>query len=241
MAELTAHTYKITRAGAAIARTGAAIHQGWQALGAVYRAPEADQLVAATGPVMTVSASVGEDLQEAAATLRDYAADAAVIQARLEALRLQATDLVAAYAAAQDESTTVTLDDRSTELSAGCPPRSRPGKPSSSVAPTNCVPSPARRVSPATPRRWPWSTTAAAPSSPRADRPGRCGRSSRSTRHHRSAPPGIPRACSGPGYSSTSPVCPRRRRRRARQLPARRRLRPLPRQDDSRLEPRSGR
>jgi hypothetical protein len=118
MAELTSHAYQLTRTGAAIATTGAAVHQGWQTLAAVYRAPEADQLLAATGPVMTISASVGEDIQEAAATLRDYAADTAVIQTRFEALRLQATELVTAYAAAQDESTTVRLDDRSAELTA---------------------------------------------------------------------------------------------------------------------------
>ena len=117
MTELAAHANELTRTGAAIADTGATVHQGWQALAAVYQAPEADQLLAATGPVMAVCASVGEDIQAAAAALRVYAADTADIQARLDALRLQAADLVTAYAAAQDEPTTITLDDRSAGIS----------------------------------------------------------------------------------------------------------------------------
>jgi hypothetical protein len=39
-------------------------------------------------------------------------------QTRLEALQVQAADLVAAYNAVKDESTTITLDDRGTELAA---------------------------------------------------------------------------------------------------------------------------
>jgi hypothetical protein len=118
MTALAAHADALTRTGAAIVDTGARVHQGWQELAAVYQAPEGDQLFAATGPVMSVSTSVGEDIEDAATALRLYAADTAYIQARLDLLRLQAGDLVDAYDAARDESTTVTLDDRSAALSA---------------------------------------------------------------------------------------------------------------------------
>lgn len=118
MNELIAHADTLTTTGAAIADTGARVYQTWQGLAPVYIAPEAGQLLAATGPVMTVSASVGEDIGDAAAVIRTYATETAAIQARLVALRVQAVDLVAAAAAAQDESTTVTLDDRSAELNA---------------------------------------------------------------------------------------------------------------------------
>lgn len=118
MAALTAHADDLTRTGIAIADTGERVHTTWQQLAAVYVAPEANDLFAVTGPVRSVSASVGEDIGDAAAALRAYAGETATIQARLDALRTQAVDLVAAASAAQDESTTVTLDDRSAELSA---------------------------------------------------------------------------------------------------------------------------
>jgi hypothetical protein len=118
MDALTAHADSIGTTGIAIAATGALVYQTWQGLAAVYRAPEDTQLLAATGPVMTVSASVGEDVEDAADALRDYATETAAIQVRLDDLRAQAVDLVAAAAAAQDESTTVTLDDRSAQLDA---------------------------------------------------------------------------------------------------------------------------
>jgi hypothetical protein len=118
MMMLAAHADALRGTGIAIADTGTRVHQAWQELATVYLAPEADQLLAATGPVMSISASVGEDIQAAAAALNTYATDAADIQFRLDVLRLRATDLAEAYTAAQDESTTVALDDRSAELSA---------------------------------------------------------------------------------------------------------------------------
>jgi hypothetical protein len=48
--------------GYEVADTGAGIHRSWQALAGVYDAPDADQLFAATGPVQSGSASVGEDI-----------------------------------------------------------------------------------------------------------------------------------------------------------------------------------
>ncbi len=90
MAALAGHANAIAAAGEGFAATGASVHAGWQRLGAVYTAPEAGQLLAATAPVATVSASVGEDLGSAAAALNAYASEVAAIQARLDALRAQA-------------------------------------------------------------------------------------------------------------------------------------------------------
>jgi hypothetical protein len=118
MAALTAHADDLTKVGVAVADIGERVHTTWQQLAAVYVAPEANELFAATGPVAGISASTGEDIGDAAAALRAYATETTAIQARLDALRGQAADLVAAAAAAQDESTTVTLDDRSADLSA---------------------------------------------------------------------------------------------------------------------------
>lgn len=118
MTALAAHADAIERTGFAVTETGATVHQIWQELAGVYRAPEADQLLAATGPVQARSASIGEDIEDAASALRVYAADVGDIQKRLDALRVQASALRGAYDAAQDESTTVTLDDRATSLSA---------------------------------------------------------------------------------------------------------------------------
>lgn len=55
-------------------------HQTWQGLAAFYIAPEADQLLTATGPVKYITASLGEDLETVAAALRVYATETAAIQ-----------------------------------------------------------------------------------------------------------------------------------------------------------------
>ncbi len=101
MVALVAHADALTGTGIAIADIGARVHQTWQGLATVYIAPEADQLLAATGPVMSVSASAGEDIEGAASAIRIYAADTADVQAHLETLRTEATAVVTAYAAAQ--------------------------------------------------------------------------------------------------------------------------------------------
>lgn len=118
MTALAGHATAIAAAGVGYADVGERVHSGWQGLGAVYVAPEAARLMAATGPVMTVTASVGEDLEAAAAALHTYAAEVTGIQERCAALRAQAVELNAAWAAVQDESTTVTLEGRESGLAA---------------------------------------------------------------------------------------------------------------------------
>ena len=90
MDALAAHARTLGRVGSEFADTGARIHAGWQALGAVYRAPEATQLLMATAPVQQTSASVGEDIGSVGTHLATYADEVRAIQAQLGTLRLQA-------------------------------------------------------------------------------------------------------------------------------------------------------
>ncbi len=90
MEALAAHARTLDRVGTAFAETGARVHAGWQALGAVYHAPESAQLLMATAPVGQVCASVGEDIRTVGTVLAGYAEEVRAIQARLGTLRLQA-------------------------------------------------------------------------------------------------------------------------------------------------------
>ncbi len=90
MDALAAHARTLDRVGSEFAETGARIHAGWQALGAVYRAPEAAELLMSTAPVQQTSASVGEDIASVGAILATYADEVRAIQVQLGTLRLQA-------------------------------------------------------------------------------------------------------------------------------------------------------
>ncbi len=92
---LDEHATSLATTGAAFADTGARIHAGWQALAPVYLAPEAGDLLAATGPVQGVAASVGEDYQLVGRALTEYSAAMREIRLRLDALRSDASALVA--------------------------------------------------------------------------------------------------------------------------------------------------
>lgn len=59
MDALASHASGLSTAGAGITDAGARVHSTWQGLAAVYRAPEAAQLFAATAPIQHVTASVG--------------------------------------------------------------------------------------------------------------------------------------------------------------------------------------
>lgn len=100
MGLLGEHARSIGDVGTAFPDTGSRVHDGWQALATCYTAPEAESLFAATGPVATVSASVGEDLAAVAGALTAYADEVAVIQARLATLQTQALDFVGGPGAA---------------------------------------------------------------------------------------------------------------------------------------------
>jgi Contact-dependent growth inhibition CdiA C-terminal domain len=95
---LAGHARSLDEVGAAVADTGMRVHTGWQGLAAVYHAPEAGQLLAATAPVQVMSASVGEDVQAVAGALSAYASEVRDIQARLDALRAEAVALDTALA-----------------------------------------------------------------------------------------------------------------------------------------------
>ena len=79
----------------------------------MYDAPEAGQLLAATGPVQQVSASVGEDITLVGQALGDYAIELRQLRLRLGALRADATALVTEVG---DVEPSVDQADRSNEL-----------------------------------------------------------------------------------------------------------------------------
>lgn len=94
MDALAGHARALSELGGQFAGTGERVHASWQGLAGVYEAPEAAQLLAATGPVQLVSASVGEDITAVGAALAIYAAEVREIQAALDALRAQASEFV---------------------------------------------------------------------------------------------------------------------------------------------------
>ncbi|MGQ0777601.1 MAG: DNA/RNA non-specific endonuclease [Pseudonocardiales bacterium] len=91
---LAQHAGDLGRVGPEFSGTGQRVNSTWQQLAGVYHAPEAGQLLAATGPVQTTTASVGEDIATVAGALATYAATVKEIQNQLDALRTQAQTLV---------------------------------------------------------------------------------------------------------------------------------------------------
>ncbi|MEU4333473.1 hypothetical protein AB0F59_02475 [Micromonospora lupini] len=91
---LATHAQTVRTTGGDFANTGQAVDSAFQGLAPVYKAPEATQLFAATGPVRTVSASVGEDIQAVGAALATYASEVKEIKAQLAALKGQAEQFV---------------------------------------------------------------------------------------------------------------------------------------------------
>ncbi|HZG90300.1 MAG TPA: polymorphic toxin type 30 domain-containing protein [Pseudonocardia sp.] len=93
---LARHAESLVTIGGDFADTGERVHSTWQQLAPCYLAPEAGQLLAATGPVRQVSASVGEDIGAVGRILGRYATELRAIKQRLDALRTDATALVGA-------------------------------------------------------------------------------------------------------------------------------------------------
>ncbi|GAA4943728.1 hypothetical protein [Actinoplanes utahensis] len=102
MEALAGHAGAITKVGADFAGTGQRVNATWQGLAAFYRAPEAAQLFAATGPVQSVSGSVGEDIEAVGAALTAYAAEVAEIKRQLATLQSQAGGFVNSVAGDDD-------------------------------------------------------------------------------------------------------------------------------------------
>ncbi len=94
MDALRGHAPAVSGVGTAFPDTGRRVNATWQGLTGVYSAPEAGDLLVATVPVQTVSASVGEDLTAVGSALSTYATEVAAIQTRLETLRAQAAAFV---------------------------------------------------------------------------------------------------------------------------------------------------
>jgi hypothetical protein len=103
MASLREHAMMIAVAGTGYIDTGERVHTTWQDLRPHYLAPEAGQLMAATGPVATVCRHVGTNLQQARDALTAYADTVETIQGELDALRTRAADVNSAITAAGDD------------------------------------------------------------------------------------------------------------------------------------------
>jgi hypothetical protein len=95
MDALSGHATTLRGVGSDFADTGQRINSTWQALSGVYHAPEVGQLLAATSPVETISASVGTDMGTVAGALSSYATEVKQIQAALASLKSQAGEFVA--------------------------------------------------------------------------------------------------------------------------------------------------
>jgi hypothetical protein len=94
MGALAQHAADLSSVGTGFTDTGSRVHSTWQGLAIHYDAPEAAQLFAATTPIPTMTASVGEDLGAVGSALSAYAGEVAVIQSQLTTLQNQATDFV---------------------------------------------------------------------------------------------------------------------------------------------------
>lgn len=80
--------------GRAFAATGTDVDSTWQGLAAVYVAPEAAQLFAATGPVKERTETVGSQVSAVGDALVAYADEVRPIKAELASLRVQAEAFV---------------------------------------------------------------------------------------------------------------------------------------------------
>ncbi|MCO1653962.1 polymorphic toxin type 30 domain-containing protein [Pseudonocardia humida] len=114
MDALARHAGELTAVSGDIADTGARVHTTWQRLAPVYDAPEVAQLLVSTAPVQQATASMGEDMAAVGRALTGYASEVRAIQARLDALRADATALVAGVT---DEPTAEQAERSNTMLS----------------------------------------------------------------------------------------------------------------------------
>jgi hypothetical protein len=88
--------------GRAFAATGSDVDSTWQGLSAVYAAPEAAQLFAATGPVRDRTETVGSQVSTVGDALVTYADEVGPIKAELASLRVQAEAFVRVATATPD-------------------------------------------------------------------------------------------------------------------------------------------
>jgi Colicin D len=102
MTALQDHAQRLQKLGSDVTTAGADVDSTWQGLAGVYDAPEAGELFAATGPVRTGTATLGDDLDAVGAALATYADTVADIKNQLATLRAQADAFVAQHAGDDD-------------------------------------------------------------------------------------------------------------------------------------------
>ncbi|MGW0773102.1 hypothetical protein ACWD01_05485 [Streptomyces sp. NPDC002835] len=88
--ELDQRVKALSGASAKIVTAATDVHTTFGGLRAFYRAPEAEQLFAVTGPVRTTAQLIGSDLSVIAGALRTYAQDGQPLAQRLNELRAEA-------------------------------------------------------------------------------------------------------------------------------------------------------
>ncbi|GAA4229890.1 hypothetical protein GCM10022254_23370 [Actinomadura meridiana] len=86
--------HDLRKAAGGIRDAGADVHTTWQGLSAFYKAPEADQLFAATTPVRDNAAMFAGQLEKVTGALTTYAAETRVIKHKLTDLYMQAVTFV---------------------------------------------------------------------------------------------------------------------------------------------------
>jgi hypothetical protein len=86
---------KLAAAGRGITKLGASIDTTWQGLDAVYDAPEAGSLFAATSRVRDNAANLSEDVEAVARVLTTYLTEVQGVAAKLADLKTAATAFVA--------------------------------------------------------------------------------------------------------------------------------------------------
>lgn len=100
--ELAADVRALRAAGAGFRDTGARVHGTWQGLAGCYEAPEAVDLLTATGLVRRDAAAVGADIVAVAAALDAYLAEMRPVAARLRSLHDDANRFVIYVAVGPD-------------------------------------------------------------------------------------------------------------------------------------------
>lgn len=116
MDALLGHAQTIRNAGIDFADTGTDLHNTWQGLAQCYRAPESEDLLAATIPIRETAHTIGETWGQAAHILTVYAEEVRAIQTQLAELRARALDFETAAAADPQWRADPTAVDRNNDL-----------------------------------------------------------------------------------------------------------------------------
>ncbi|MFD7130480.1 hypothetical protein [Streptomyces sp. NPDC059894] len=106
----------LTANAAQFRASGADVHTTFQGLSAVYRAPEAGDLLSSTQPVKAKADAFADDLEKVASALSDYSAEVQPLIDRLATLKVDATAFVQSLSGDDDWREDQDKVDRNNEL-----------------------------------------------------------------------------------------------------------------------------